>query len=1783
VIGINYFPLFDLSNMFQQRNRVTETRMKNFIRIKQTLRVIVLLALNLLLFQTASVSSNKATVERTSPAGTEVDDMDPSHYFGVLPPGTIIIEKQTDPDGAPQSFEFTTDYGSNFSLADGETNNSGPLTPGTYSVSEINLPAGWSPIGATCDDGSDPSAIGLDAGETVTCTFINTGGDAKVGSKTASDSNPNTGDEITYTILVKNIGPGKATGVVLSDTLPAGVAYVPGSITFDGKARTDADDADNADFDETASNAVTVNIGDMKVGKRHTIRFDVTVDNNSGGRRIENGATVTSDVDVDPSNNSKIVKIKVNAAPVADPDSKMTDEDTPVDIDVTANDTDADGVIDKNTVMITKAPTNGSITNINDTTGVVTYSPNANFNGTDTFKYTVKDNDGVISNQTTVSITVRAVNDPPEVTAPEQLDTDEDVKLTIDSDGISVADVDAGNNQIRVTMEVQNGLMSLNSTDGLDFVDGDGLDDARIKFFATLNTTNIVLTDLLYCPDPDFTGVDSLMIKVSDQGHRGPGIKADTVFVIINVNPVNDAPVVKAAEADTLEEDGELLVDWISVEDADVSDNDIQATVSVQHGSLSLARTSGLQFAAGSGLGNATVIFSGSLADVNAAFETMIYRPADHYYGVDELVAVIQDNGHTGLGGSQSDTASIAIYVTSVDDAPLAASDQVTADEDEPLTINVVLNDTDLDGSINASSVEITRQPENGSLANNNDGTITYIPDENFGGSDSFSYTVLDNAGLISNEAVVTVMVTAINDLPVAVLDEANTEEDSPLIINVLGNDTDTDGHTLTTAGTITDGGENWNRQSSGTDSEIHAVVLRDLRAATAVGEDGLILHTTDGGESWSEQNSGVSHTLRDVHFVHGYNAGTAVGDFGTILHTTDGGANWDVQSSGTTNRLWAVHFSDNSNGTAVGDGGIILRTNDGATWTAQNSATSERLWAVNFVDDNIGVAVGDVGTILHTGDGGQNWTAQNSGTGSELRGIAMLDANNGIAVGSSGAILSTTDGGQTWIAQNSGVSTTLAAVAFVDETTCVAVGFGGTILRSGDGGQTWTAHNPSTEFIPSTSLGTGSGTGVTFRDVSVAGRATVTVVGSGGSILRIEGTNGNVTINPDGTIIYTPDANFSGNDSFDYIISDGFGGSDTTTVTVTVNPVNDQPLALDDAATTDGNAPVVIAALQNDSDPDGDNLTITSVSQPANGTAVINQDGTITYTANAGFSGYDSFTYTISDGQGETAAASVNAKINAVAHMGYDVTLTPADETTGESPVSLTFSEVTQAGTTSLTTGSVGADPPERFKLGDLPIYYDISTTAVYAGIIAIAIAYDEINFVDESSLRLLQFIDGGSEDITTLLDTDANIIYGEVASLSPFAVVGVENTAPDAVNDQIDTPEDSQVTIPVLVNDSDADGDALTLQSVESDGSPGTVGINTEAGNIIYTPQPDFNGTVSFGYTVVDAYGAAASGTVTVNMTAVNDPPVLTAIESLAFPEDSLYTIAFDDLVQDVDNSADEISWTTEVQDSGTENNRLTVQIDTSSHMAIFRGARNFFGSDIPVKFSVSDPRGLSAAHTMKVTVLPVNDAPAPFSRLAPVDGISIMPDSIQFVWSAAKDVDHDRTSYTLKLFFGTKRIYFTTFDTTLYVDLRQLQLPQRTSSISWTVEASDQQAVTGVSNGIGTFDLDVATGVGDKLVGVPTEYFVDQNYPNPFNPSTTIRFGLPANGHVMLRVFNLLGQRVATLVDEQKLAGNYELQWQAGDVPTGAYFYRIQVTGAAKDGKSTFVETRKMYLIK
>ena len=96
-----------------------------------------------------------------------------------------------------------------------------------------------------------------------------------------------------------------------------------------------------------------------------------------------------------------------------------------------------------------------------------------------------------------------------------------------------------------------------------------------------------------------------------------------------------------------------------------------------------------------------------------------------------------------------------------------------------------------------------------------------------------------------------------------------------------------------------------------------------------------------------------------------------------------------------------------------------------------------------------------------------------------------------------------------------------------------------------------------------------------------------------------------------------------------------------------------------------------------------------------------------------------------------------------------------------------------------------------------------------------------------------------------------------------------------------------------------------------------------------------------------------------------------------------------------------------------------------------------------------------------------------------------------------------------------------------------------------------------------------------VKERGSSLPTEYTLYQNYPNPFNPTTMIRYDLPENAHVILKVFNLLGQEVQTLVNEEKDAGSYKVQFDGSRLPSGVYFYKITA------GKYT--EQKKMIMVK
>ena len=142
---------------------------------------------------------------------------------------------------------------------------------------------------------------------------------------------------------------------------------------------------------------------------------------------------------------------------------------------------------------------------------------------------------------------------------------------------------------------------------------------------------------------------------------------------------------------------------------------------------------------------------------------------------------------------------------------------------------------------------------------------------------------------------------------------------------------------------------------------------------------------------------------------------------------------------------------------------------------------------------------------------------------------------------------------------------------------------------------------------------------------------------------------HGTASINGD-MASYTPNPGYVGNDSFSYTIEDSFGAQDIAQVSITVEAANHAPIAMDDAATTAKNTPVIIDLLANDSDPDGDSIMIVEIIQAEHkmGFVVNNGDGTVTYTPMAGWWGGDSFQYRISDSRGATATATVTLIVRA-------------------------------------------------------------------------------------------------------------------------------------------------------------------------------------------------------------------------------------------------------------------------------------------------------------------------------------------------------------------------------------------------------------------------------------------------------------------------------------------------------------------------------------------------------
>ena len=345
---------------------------------------------------------------------------------------------------------------------------------------------------------------------------------------------------------------------------------------------------------------------------------------------------------------------------------------------------------------------------------------------------------------------------------------------------------------------------------------------------------------------------------------------------------------------------------------------------------------------------------------------------------------------------------------------------------------------------------------------------------------------------------------------------------------------------------------------------------------------------------------------------------------------------------------------------------------------------------------------------------------------------------------------------------------------------------------------------------------------------------------GSALSVTLVAGpAHGALVLNAKGSFSYTPEANFSGTDSFTYKANDGTLDSDAVAVTLTVAPVNDAPVAADDAAATDEDVPVSGNVIDNAADAEGDALTAALVGGPSHGSLDLAADGSYAYTPVANFSGTDSFTYRVSDGRASSGIATVTLVVAPV--NDAPVAADGQSATDEDVPVSGNVIE-----------SSADADG-------------DALTAALLGGP-----SNGTLDFAADGSFTYTPAADFFGTDSFTYLVSDG-MASSNVATLT--LIVAPVNDAPVAADDEVAIDEDASVTGYVTDNATDAEDDSLTATLL---GGPSHGALDFAAdGSFTYTPAADFFGADSFTYQVSDGQAGSNIATVNLAVAPVNDAP--------------------------------------------------------------------------------------------------------------------------------------------------------------------------------------------------------------------------------------------------------------------------------------------------------------------
>jgi VCBS repeat-containing protein len=950
---------------------------------------------------------------------------------------------------------------------------------------------------------------------------------------------------------------------------------------------------------------------------------------------------------------------------------------------------------------------------------------------------------------------------------------------------------------------------------------------------------------------------------------------------------------------------------------------------------------------------------------------TVTYSPAAGFTGTDSFTYLATDS----QGGEA--LATVTVTITPRNRAPVANADTATVEEDGIVDVAVLGNDSDPDGD--TLTVDSVTQGTHGTVAINPDKTVKYTPAENYSGADSFTYTVSDGNGGTAT-ATVTITVTSANDAPVANADTDTVAEDGTVNLTVLTNDTDADDDTLTVAS-----------------------VTQGTHGAVAINPDKTVKYTPasnyNGADSFtytvSDGNGGTATATVTVAVSSVNDAPAASADSATVAE--DGTVNVAVLGNDSDldgDTLTVASVTQGAHGT------VMINPDKSVKYTPALNYNGADSFTYTVSDGNGGTAMATVTVTVSSVNDAPAASADSATVAEDGTVNVTVLANDPDADGDTLAVASVTQGTHGAVAINPDKT-----VKYTPATNYNGADSFTYTVSDGNGG-TATA----TVTVTVSSVNDAPAASADSATVAEDGTVNVTVLANDtdadGDTLAVasvtQGTHGAVAINPDKTVKYTPAANYNGADSFTYTVSDGNGGTATATVTATVSSVNDAPAASADSATVAEDGTVNVAVLGNDSDPDGDTLTVASVTQGAHGTVVINPDKTVKYTPAANYNDADSFTYTVSDSNGGTATATVSVTVTS----SNDAPVANADSAT-----------VTEDGTVNVTvlTNDTDAD-------GDT-----LAVASVTQG------THGAASINANGTVAYTPAANYNGPDSFTYTVSDGN---GGTATATVSVTVTSSNDAPVANADAATLAEDGIANITVLTNDTDADGDTLTVASV-TQGVYGTVAINPDK-TVKYTPAANYNGADSFTYTVSDGNGGTATATVAVTVTSSNDAPVANA-DAATVAEDGLANVAV--LANDSDPDGNVLSVASVTQGA---HGSVIVNPDKTVR---YTPAANYSGSDA-FTYTISDGSGGTATATVTINVMAVNDAPvavndsatvtaggtATVSVLtndADVDGPSLAVTSVTQGAHGAVAISGSQVTYTAALYVGADSFTYTVSD--------------------------------------------------------------------------------------------------------------------------------------------------------